>query len=267
MTNLDGVRVAFVVVAAGSGTRLEQGAPKAFVELAGSTILEHALRGVFATTRPAQVIVVAPEGWTDRARAIAERVAGTASGHLAIVVGGSTRQESVAAGLAVLAPTVEAVLVHDAARALTPVAQLDSVAAEVLAGASGVVPALPMIDTVKRVEGDRVVAAVDRSELVTVQTPQGFPRAALVAAYASASDDHTDDAALVAAAGHEIVTVPGDPRAFKITTPWDLTRAEQLLAFEAAGLERPHLHDLDVRHAIHGARGHRHPDVGAPGCD
>ncbi len=226
----DAVRIAVVVVAAGSGTRLGREEPKAFVELHGTTILEHALRGVFGATHPAQVIVVAPAALVGRARAIGEHVAGAASGYLTVVAGGETRQASVTAGLAALAEGVEAVLVHDAARALAPSALVDRVAHAVLdGGGEGVIPALPVIDTVKWVDGERVVGAVDRSDLVHVQTPQGFPRAALLAAYAAATEDHTDDAALFAAAGHPIVTVPGEPRAFKITTPWDLGRAEQLL--------------------------------------
>lgn len=228
MTPPDAVRLAIVVVAAGSGTRLGAEIPKAFVELHGSTILEHALRGVFGSTHPAQVIVVAPAALVAQARVIGERAAGSASAHLTVVAGGDTRQRSVAAGLAVLAEGVEVVLVHDAARALAPSALIDRVAGAVTQEA-GVIPALPVVDTVKRVDGDRVTAAVDRSELVTVQTPQGFPRAGLVAAYAGALEDFTDDAALYAAAGGTVLTVPGEPSAFKITTPWDLGRAEQLL--------------------------------------
>ena len=227
----DAARLAIVVVAAGSGTRLGEDVPKAFVELAGRTILEHALHGVFGATHPAQVIVVAPAALVSRARTLGERVAGAASGYLTVVAGGDSRQASVAAGLAVLQPSVEAVLVHDAARALAPSALIDRVANAVLAGGSaGVIPALPVVDTVKRVDGERVLGTVDRSDLVHVQTPQGFPRAELVAAYAAAQQEHTDDAALYAAAGHEVATVLGEPRAFKITTPWDLRRAELMLA-------------------------------------
>lgn len=231
---MDTPRLAIVVVAAGSGTRLGNETPKAFVELHGRTILEHALHGVFGATHAAQVIVVAPAALVAQARAIGERTAGAASTHLTVVAGGDTRQASVAAGLAALDDGIEAVLVHDAARALAPSALIDRVASAVLAsvateGADGVIPALAVIDTVKRVDGERVVGAVDRSDLVHVQTPQGFPRAELLAAYAAATTDHTDDAALYAAAGYGIVTVPGEPRAFKITTPWDLNRAAQLL--------------------------------------
>jgi 2-C-methyl-D-erythritol 4-phosphate cytidylyltransferase/2-C-methyl-D-erythritol 2,4-cyclodiphosphate synthase len=227
---MDDPRLAIVVVAAGSGTRLGHETPKAFVELRGRTILEHALHGVFGATHAAQVIVVAPAPLVPQARGIAERAAGPASAYVTVVAGGETRQGSVAAGLAALADGIEVVLVHDAARALAPSALIDRVASAVLAGGTdGVIPALPVVDTVKRVDGERVVGAVDRSDLVHVQTPQGFPRAELVAAYAAATDDHTDDAALYAAAGHGVVTVPGEPRAFKITTAWDLGRAARML--------------------------------------
>lgn len=227
---MDDPRLAIVVVAAGSGTRLGHETPKAFVELRGRTILEHALHGVFGATHAAQVIVVAPAPLVPQARGIAERAAGPASAYVTVVAGGETRQGSVAAGLAALADGVEVVLVHDAARALAPSALIDRVASAVLAGGTdGVIPALPVVDTVKRVDGERVVGGVDRSDLVHVQTPQGFPRAELVAAYAAATDDHTDDAALYAAAGHGVVTVPGEPRAFKITTAWDLGRAARML--------------------------------------
>src|SRR5690606_23300943 len=174
---MDEPRLAIVVVAAGSGTRLGHETPKAFVELRGRTILEHALHGVFGATHAAQVIVVAPAPLVTQARTIAERAAGAASGYVTVVAGGETRQASVAAGLAALADGVDAVLVHDAARALAPSALIDRVASAVLAGGdAGVIPALPVVDTVKRVDGDAVVGAVDRSDLVHVQTPQGFPR-------------------------------------------------------------------------------------------
>lgn len=219
------------MVAAGSGTRLGGGRPKAFVELAGASILERCLRGVCSAAEPAQLIVVAPAAQLDEARAIAARAAGAA---VTVVAGGGSRQESVAAGLAVLAGGIRTVLVHDAARALTPGDLIDRVARAVRATGHGIIPSLPVSDTIKRVVdgvGDVKVVAetVDRSDLVHVQTPQGFPRDELVAAYASADREYTDDAALYAAAGHPVDSVPGEAHAFKITTPWDLRRAEHLL--------------------------------------
>jgi 2-C-methyl-D-erythritol 4-phosphate cytidylyltransferase/2-C-methyl-D-erythritol 2,4-cyclodiphosphate synthase len=224
-----GHRVAIIVVAAGSGSRLGHTEPKAFVELRGATILERALRGVFESSEPAQVIVVAPSARLAAARRIAEIAGGAASGDVVVVAGGETRQASVAAGLAALADDVEVVLVHDAARALTSAALIDRVVRAVAPG-TGVIPALPVSDTIKRIDArEHVVETVDRDELVHVQTPQGFSRAELVAAYGAADRDYTDDAALFRAAGHEVAVVEGEARGFKITTPWDLHRAENLL--------------------------------------
>lgn len=223
--------VGVIVVAAGSGTRLGAQRPKAFVELAGRTILEHSLAPVFGMQREAQVVVVAPSDLVAEAEEIAARVAGPAAASISVTAGGATRQESVAAGLAALADGIRIVLVHDAARALTPTAVFDSVVAAVAQTASGIVPGVPVQDTVKRVDDDEtVVETIDRSELRSIQTPQGFPRAALDDAYAGADDEHTDDAALFAAAGHTVSVIGGDAASFKITTPWDLRRAEGLIA-------------------------------------
>jgi 2-C-methyl-D-erythritol 4-phosphate cytidylyltransferase/2-C-methyl-D-erythritol 2,4-cyclodiphosphate synthase len=104
------------------------------------------------------------------------------------------------------------------------------VRAAVVAGGTGVVPALTPADTIKVVDpAGAVRQTLDRSALAAVQTPQGFPAADLRRAYTGAAREHTDDAALFAAAGGAITTVPGEPAAFKITTPWDLQRAEHLL--------------------------------------
>ncbi|MGO4692041.1 2-C-methyl-D-erythritol 4-phosphate cytidylyltransferase [Glaciibacter sp. 2TAF33] len=226
--------VAVIVVAAGSGTRLGAAGPKAFQPVNGRPMLEHALTGVFQMSEPAQVIVVAPPALEGDARAIADRVAGPLSGLVSVVAGGDSRQESVARGLAIVADGIRCVLVHDAARALTPAAQFDAVVAAVRATGSGIVPGLAVIDTIKQVDADgRILGTVDRSELAAVQTPQGFPRDLLdqvVAAAGDLTDAVTDDAALVAAAGHPVQVIAGDQLAFKITTPWDLRRAELLLA-------------------------------------
>lgn len=222
---------AIIVVAAGSGTRLDAGAPKAFVGIDSHSILRHALDGVFAAA-PAQVIVVAPEGFEGDAESELRAAAGERIDLGRVVTGGDTRQQSVAAGLAALWGDVRTVLVHDAARALTPPATIDAVAAAVEAG-TGVIPALPVVDTLKRVDGDDVIGPVDRSELAAAMTPQGFPRDLLKAAYADAAAsgiEYTDDAALFAAAGHPVRRIDGSARGFKITTPADLERARHLLA-------------------------------------
>ncbi|SMH31928.1 2-C-methyl-D-erythritol 2,4-cyclodiphosphate synthase [Rathayibacter oskolensis] len=222
---------AVVIVAAGSGTRLGRERPKAYVDCAGVTILERSLRTVLTLPEPVQIVVVAPLDLVDETIRLCESAAGRAASSVAVTAGGPTRQESVAQGLALLLPSVETVLVHDAARALTPVGQFERVVAAVRSTGGGVIPGLPVTDTIKRVAADgAILDTVDRSELAAVQTPQGFPRHLLDEAYAAAQEEYTDDAALLASHGHRSVVVAGDALAFKITTPWDLARAEQLLA-------------------------------------
>ncbi|WP_341579276.1 2-C-methyl-D-erythritol 4-phosphate cytidylyltransferase [Microbacterium schleiferi] len=222
-------RVAVIVVAAGSGTRLDAGVPKAFVGLDDHTILRHCLRGIFAAP-PMQVIVVAPSGREGDALTDAEEAAGDRRDLVTVVAGGSTRQASVAAGLSALWGDIEYVLVHDAARALTPPDVFDRVIGALESGAAGVVPVMPVVDTIRQMDGDAIVGVVDRSRLSAAQTPQGFPRGILEAAYAAAGEEFTDDAAVVAASGHAITTVPGDAIAFKITTSADLDRARALVS-------------------------------------
>jgi 2-C-methyl-D-erythritol 4-phosphate cytidylyltransferase / 2-C-methyl-D-erythritol 2,4-cyclodiphosphate synthase len=223
--------VAVIVVAAGSGTRLGHSEPKAFVPLCDDTILGVALDAVLGMRETPHVVVVVPVDRVDETRARYEAIAAAASAQFDVVAGGATRQESVANGLAALPRAVDTVLVHDAARPLTPSIVFDEVVASVRSRRHGVVPALDVVDTIKRV-GDhgRVLETVDRSELAAVQTPQGFPRHALVAAYAAATTEFTDDAALVASAGLVVDVVPGDARSFKVTLPADLRRAESIVA-------------------------------------
>ena len=224
-------KVAVIVVAAGSGTRLGRPEPKAFVRVGARTILEHALETVFALAEPVQVIVVAPSAQVAEATGLAKATAASAASYVSVVAGGDTRQQSVAAGLAQLSPGVEVVLVHDAARAFTPAGQFEAVISGVRETGGGIIPGLPLADTVKQTDWTgKVESTPDRSTLTAVQTPQGFPRDALVAAYAAATQEQTDDAAVFAAAGGRVMVIDGDPLAFKITTPWDLKRAEGLVS-------------------------------------
>ncbi|HET8780764.1 MAG TPA: 2-C-methyl-D-erythritol 4-phosphate cytidylyltransferase, partial [Agromyces sp.] len=221
---------AVIVVAAGSGTRLGHAEPKAFVPLGDDTILGVALHAVFGMRVTPYVVVVVPSEFVDESRS-RYAAAAAASVHVEVVAGGVTRQESVAHGLAVLPRAIDTVLVHDAARPLTPSIVFDEVAAAVRSRRRGVVPALDVVDTIKRVgQHGRVLETVDRAELAAVQTPQGFPRAALQRAYADATAEFTDDAALAASAGLAVDVVPGDARAFKITVPADLRRAQSMVA-------------------------------------
>ena len=158
-----------------------------------------------------------------------------------VVAGGAERTDSVAAGLAALGD-VDIVLVHDAARCLTPLEVFERVVDAVGGGAAGAVPGLPLVDTVKTVDPSGVITGTpDRASLRAVQTPQGFRREVLVTAYRSGVGA-TDDAALVELGGHHVVVVAGDPLAFKVTSPDDLEHAERLLA-RPAGAPAPALRD------------------------
>jgi 2-C-methyl-D-erythritol 4-phosphate cytidylyltransferase/2-C-methyl-D-erythritol 2,4-cyclodiphosphate synthase len=226
------VTVGVVVVAAGAGTRLGADVPKAFARLGERSILETALDSVFGMSEATQIVVVVPAEHLVRGKELVRSSAGAAVEFASVVVGGETRQASVAAGLDALWPGVGVVLVHDAARSFTPTALFEAVVSRVRATGEGVIPGLPVTDTLKITAAGRATETVDRSLLSAVQTPQGFPRVELAAAYAAASIEYTDDAALFAAAGHAVHVIEGDPLAFKITTPWDMRRAQQLAAVD-----------------------------------
>ncbi len=151
-----------------------------------------------------------------------------------IVTGGARRSDSVRAALHSV-PDAEVVLVHDAARCLTPVSVIRAVAQAVLAGQQAVVPVLTVVDTIKRVDPDgRVVDTPDRAALRVAQTPQGFAGDLLRRAHQAPSGPVTDDAGLVEALGATVTTLPGHPHAFKITTPFDLVVAEAVAGARAA---------------------------------
>ena len=213
--------LAVIVVAAGRGERLKASAPKAFVEVNGHTILEHSLAPISALADLAQVVIAAPSTHLAEATEIANAVL-TTDATLDVVVGGETRQQSIANALAVVGDDVEIVLVHDAARAFASSALFERVADAVRSTSASVIPALEIADTIKRVLGDQVQETVDRSSLRSAQTPQGFMAADLKRAYANASDDFTDDAALMQSQGKKVSFVAGEVEAAKITTPEDL---------------------------------------------
>ena len=210
--------------AAGAGTRLGPGAPKALRLLAGEPLLVHAVRRLRSCPALGPIIVAAPAASVQDVQTL------LADYEVTVVAGGLTRQESVSRALGVLAPDVGFVLVHDAARALVPVVVVERVVSALRAGAAAVVPVLLVSDTVKRVDGDGIVmATLAREDLRSVQTPQGFRREVLEAAHRSATGSLTDDAGLVEAAGVPVSTVVGSPEAFKVTAPFDLVIAEAVI--------------------------------------
>jgi 2-C-methyl-D-erythritol 4-phosphate cytidylyltransferase len=202
-----------IVVAAGSGSRF--GAPKQFAPLGDRRVVDHSVETALKCSS-AVVVVIPPDTEWD----------GTAVD--AAVPGGATRAESVRAGLAAVGPAADVVLVHDAARPLASEALFRRVAEAIGPGVDGCIPGVAVADTIKTVEGDRVVATLPRDALVAVQTPQGFTAAALRAAHA-AGGEGTDDAALVEANGGVVVVVPGEATNLKVTGPDDLARLEAAL--------------------------------------
>jgi 2-C-methyl-D-erythritol 4-phosphate cytidylyltransferase len=224
--------VGVVVPAAGAGRRFGGGA-KALVRLAGRAMLALAVEAMEANECTTAVVVVShPDAMEATGKLLADEGLAKVT---ALVAGGPTRQASVAAGLRALPSEPAYVVVHDAARPLVAPGAIDRMLALLLeAGLAGVVPGVPVPDTIRRVDAaQRSTGIVDRDQLRSMQTPQLFVREVLEEAYRLAARDGieaTDDAALVELAGHQVQVVPGDPENLKVTTPLDLAIAETLLA-------------------------------------
>jgi 2-C-methyl-D-erythritol 4-phosphate cytidylyltransferase len=209
------------------------GGADALTELAGRALLAHAVAAMEANRCTTAVVVV---GQPDALEATAKLLADEGFAKLtAVVAGGPTRQASVAAGLRALPPGLGYVAVHDAARPLAGPGAVDRMLELLLeTGAAGVVPGVPVVDTIRRVDlAQRSTGLVDRDQLRAMQTPQLFAREALEQAHRLALRDGVeaiDEAALVELAGHGIQVVPGDPENLKVNMPLDLALAETLLA-------------------------------------
>ena len=215
-----------ILAAAGSGERLGADRPKAFVALGELPLLATSMERLDESDWIDAIVVAAPPGWEEPSILLAEEIgAGKVS---TVVPGGATRAESVRLALAEVPDEAVAVLVHDAARPLVDDEVVGRVLTPLSEGWDGVVPALAIADTVKRVEGDQVLETLDRDDLVAVQTPQAFLADALRRAVAGGADA-TDCAGLVEAAGGRIRWVEGDPRLLKVTTRADLDRVEAWL--------------------------------------
>ena len=212
---------AAIIAGAGMGHRLGAQIPKALIQIQGITLLERAFISLSKVVD--EIIITAPEGYEEQFKAIVGQSA-------EVITGGVLRSDSIRVALKALSPSVESVLIHDAARALASSALATRVLSDVQSGQSAVIPVLKVIDTIKEIDRDGFVRATpDRSSLVAAQTPQGFNRQVLERAH-SASDDATDDAALVEAIGVKVKTIEGEASAFKITTKEDIGQALLLLS-------------------------------------
>ena len=209
-----------ILVAAGRGERLGLNQPKAFAKLGDDPLLAEPLRRLDESDWIDRIVIVAPPEWEEPSILLAEELA--CSKVHSCVAGGTTRSESVRAGLAEVAADALVVLVHDAARPLISNDVIGRVLAPLSEGWDGVVPGLPISDTLKRVGDDgAVLDTVERDGLYAVQTPQAFLADALRRA---ADGEATDCAGLVQAAGGRVKVVEGDPRLLKVTTADDLAK-------------------------------------------
>jgi 2-C-methyl-D-erythritol 4-phosphate cytidylyltransferase/2-C-methyl-D-erythritol 2,4-cyclodiphosphate synthase len=225
-----------VLLAAGKGERLGAKAPKAFVELAGKSLLEHSVFRALATENLKQLIIAVPESHLTQTLEFEKQLSNQGV-DIRVVVGGATRQQSVSESLAVLGGGIDIVLVHDSARSLASTDLFNRVAQAVFENQIGVIPALHVADTIKRYKGDVIQETIERSDLVRAQTPQGFPASVLVAAHVGATQEFTDDAALVQSIGGTVMMIPGEEQAMKITTAEDFERAQTyLLAHARTGI-------------------------------
>lgn len=225
--------IAALLVAAGRGLRAGPGEPKQYRAIDGRPVLAHALAPFLAESAIARVAVVIGEGDEDR---YDNAIVGLDRSRLASpTIGGATRQDSVRRGLLALARDGfdGIVLIHDAARPFVTPALIE--AAILALGENGLaaIPALPVTDTIKRIdESGRIVETPPRDRLVSVQTPQAFRFAPLLAAHEAADSallhGFTDDAALMEWAGHPVATFRGDAANIKLTHPEDFVRTGAL---------------------------------------
>ena len=221
-------KIAVILVAAGDGSRLQAGIPKALVKISDKTLLEHALENILQVKNLVQVVVASHEDRVEEFANIAKAFAGDKV-ELAFTPGGVSRQGSIANALKEVTSSADVVLIHDAARCFAPASVFDRVANAVIETGSAVIPVLPVVDTIKNVNQDVVLGTVDRDGLRIAQTPQGFSREQIINGYEAATADYTDDASLLQAQGALVSSVLGDALAFKITVQADLEYAELLL--------------------------------------
>jgi 2-C-methyl-D-erythritol 4-phosphate cytidylyltransferase len=218
------VSVWAIVAAAGRGDRLGLDRPKAFAPLRRRPLLAESLERLDGSDWIDAIVVAAPLGWEEPSILLAEELG--CSKVSATITGGATRADSVRLALAEVPADAAAVLVHDAARPLVTDEVVGRVLEPLGEGWDGVIPGLPIVDTVKRVRDDTVVETVPREDLVAVQTPQAFVASILRSA---AAGEASDCASLVEEAGGRVKVVPGDPRLLKATDPSDLELIESWL--------------------------------------
>lgn len=212
-------KTAAIIAGAGLGNRLGAKLPKALIQIEGISLVERAFASLSKVVD--EIVITAPAGF----EAEFQKIVGESA---KVITGGVLRSDSVKLAVSEISSTVTKILVHDAARGLAT----SELAARVLAeldNEEAVIPVLPLVDTVKEIDSAGYVRNTpDRNQLRAVQTPQGFSKSVLLRAH-EASEDATDDAALVEALGIKVKTIPGESLALKITNPEDIAVAISLL--------------------------------------
>ncbi len=224
------MRVSVIVVAAGSGQRLGADVPKAFVQLGGVTLLARSLRIVAEVASASEVVITVPAGMEDAAREEVKRTGLTLP--VKIIAGGAERQDSVRVALSFTSAESDLVVIHDAARPFATPAMFQASLDEA-ARVGGAIVAIPLADTLKRVDQGRITETVPRAGLWQAQTPQAFQRPLLIDAHERAVRERmvaTDDADLVERMGGTVAVVNGSPLNLKITTADDLSFGEAIVA-------------------------------------
>ena len=213
-------KTAAIIAAAGMGHRLGANLPKSLVKLIDKTLLEHAVANLAPVAQ--LLIVTAPAGYEEEYKKLLGE-------EVEVITGGVLRSDSIRIAIAKIPNNYEYVLVHDAARALASTRLASEVINQLIRGQQAVIPTLEVIDTIKEVDNQGYVRnTLNRASLKIVQTPQGFNRSVLERAH-QASEDATDDAALVEALGIKVKTIAGEDQAFKITTKGDIKTAINFL--------------------------------------
>jgi 2-C-methyl-D-erythritol 4-phosphate cytidylyltransferase len=224
------MKVSAIIVAAGSGLRLGQPEPKAFVELGSRPLLYYSLRTLREVETVGEVIIAIPPGKEAAARLAAQHAGLRVP--LKLTAGGAERQDSVRIALSLVSAEASVVLVHDAARPFAA-AQLFAACIDAVARSGGAIAAIPVADTLKAAEQGVITATRARDGLFAAQTPQAFQRELLRAAHAAGGEPSraaTDDAFLLERLGMRVEIVPGSTLNFKITTAEDLRIARALIA-------------------------------------
>jgi 2-C-methyl-D-erythritol 4-phosphate cytidylyltransferase / 2-C-methyl-D-erythritol 2,4-cyclodiphosphate synthase len=239
---------AAVIAAGGSGTRMNSGIPKQFLEIDGKPILLHTVESILAIDEVIQVVIAIPSEHIKTAEAILQRQ--MVGGRVQCTPGGSNRQESVRNGTLRIRPDADIIMVHDAVR---PICDRDMMR-RVLEAAwkkGAAVPGIPATDTIQRVSrSGRILATPPRQELYAIQTPQAFHAGILKSALDQAQDAGflgTDESSVVRWAGHPVMVVPGSPDNIKITRPMDLKVAEMLITKRSRGANGIEMSESNLR--------------------